>query len=223
MNGRADAIFFTDAAQWRAWLEANHDSATEIWMGLNAKHVSPRGLTWGEAVPEALCFGWIDSKSEGIDADTRRQRWTPRKPGSTWSLTNVAHVERLTAQGRMHPSGIAAFERRRADRTGTYSFEQDITDLDDARWQRLENNPAAAAFWAIATPGYKKAVAHWIVSAKQETTRDKRLAELIEDCAAGRLVKFQRYGTPPAWVARAAAAAAGAQAAGAQAAGRMDS
>ena len=73
----ADAIFFTDAAQWRAWLEANHDSATEIWMGLNAKHVSPRGLTWDEAVPEALCFGWIDSKSEGIDADTRRQRWTP--------------------------------------------------------------------------------------------------------------------------------------------------
>lgn len=201
------AVFFADGAEWRAWLEAHHDSAPEIWMGLHKKHVRPRGLTWEDAVPEALCFGWIDSKSESIDEDHRRQRWTPRKAGSTWSRINIAHVERLTAEGRMHPAGLAAFAKRREDRTGTYSFEQESAELAPHHEQQLRTDPAAAAFWDAATPGYRKTCAHWVASAKQEATRDKRLADLVSDSAAGRLVSFQRYGTPPAWLTRAAEAA----------------
>ncbi len=115
------AVFFRDAGEFRAWLEANHETSTELWMGLTAKHVEPRGLTWAQAVPEALCFGWIDSLSQRIDDDARRQRWTPRKATSNWSAVNVAHVERLQAKGRMHPAGLAAYEARRDDRTAIYS------------------------------------------------------------------------------------------------------
>ena len=92
-------------------------------MGLTKKHVADRGLTWEQAVPEALCFGWIDSVSQRIDDDTRRQRWTPRKPTSIWSSVNIALVEQLTAEGRMQPAGLAAFERRRDERSGVYSHE----------------------------------------------------------------------------------------------------
>lgn len=202
------AVFFTGPEEFRAWLEANHASAPELWMGLRRAHVEDRGLTWADAVPEALCFGWIDSANQPVDADTRRQRWTPRRPGSVWSAVNVAHVERLLAEGRMHPAGIAAFEARRADRTGVYSHENDAVDLDGERLARLRADPAALAFWEAATPGYRRAVTWWIGSAKREDTRERRLTQLIEDSRAGRLVPPQRPGGAPAWLARAARAAA---------------
>ncbi|RTL09239.1 MAG: hypothetical protein EKK62_03285, partial [Acidimicrobiia bacterium] len=110
------AVFFSGPAEFRAWLEANHDTADELWMGLNRRHVEDRGLTWEDAVPEALAYGWIDSKAERIDDDRRRQRWTPRRTGSNWSVINIAIAEDLIAQGRMMPSGLAAFEARREDR-----------------------------------------------------------------------------------------------------------
>ena len=122
------AIFFSGPEEFREWLEANHATAPELWMGLHKRHVADRGLTWDEAVPEALCFGWIDSVAQRIDDDTRRQRWTPRRPGSNWSNINIAHVERLTAEGRMDPAGLAAFERRSAERSGIYSFENAVAD-----------------------------------------------------------------------------------------------
>ncbi|MFV0459839.1 MAG: YdeI/OmpD-associated family protein [Actinomycetales bacterium] len=201
------AVFFSDPAEWRAWLEVHHDRESELWMGLYNKHVPDRGLTWHEAVVEALCFGWIDSRAERIDLDSRRQRWTPRRPNSMWSAVNVASVERLIAEGRMRPAGLAAFERRRADRTGTYSFEQGDVVLASEAESRLRANPAAAAFWDSATPSYRKLCTHWVSSAKREETRENRLGQLIDDCANGRLIKSQRYGITPAWVARAAAAA----------------
>lgn len=201
------ALFFADAAEFGRWLAAHHDTAPELWMGLWKRDSGRGGITWAEAVREALCWGWIDSRAERIDDEARRQRWTPRRKGSTWSAVNVRAVEELTAQGRMQPSGLAAFALRREDRTGTYSFEQPAAVLTPEQEAALAADPAAAAFWAVATPGYRKIVTHWLQDAKQQATRDKRLAELVEDCAAGRLVKFQRYGTPPSWVARAAAAA----------------
>ncbi|MGK9220085.1 YdeI/OmpD-associated family protein [Microbacterium barkeri] len=176
-------------------------------MGLRLAHVPDRGLTWGDAVIEALCFGWIDSVSQRIDDDSRRQRWTPRKRGSTWSRVNIAHVERLLAEGRMHPAGIAAFERRTEARTGTYSHENPEAELTAPLQAIVDASPGAVAFLAEATPGYRKAVRHWIMSAKQETTRERRARQLVEDCEAGRLVPPQRPGATPAWLARAAAAA----------------
>ncbi len=206
------ATFFADAAQFRAWLEAHHDSAPELWMGLHKAHVADRGLTWDEAVPVALCFGWIDSVSQRIDDDSRRQRWTPRRKGSHWSNVNVAHVERLRAQGLMTPAGIAAYEARTPERTGVYSFENP-TQFDEALLARLLAVPAAAAFWEVATASYRRVAIHWVTSAKQEATRERRFVELVADSAAGRLVKPQRYGAEPKWLARAAEAAAAAESA----------
>lgn len=197
------ALFFRDAAEFRAWLVANHDSATELWMGLHNKHVDPRGLTWAAAVEQALCFGWIDSVSQRVDADSRRQRWTPRKPGSNWSAVNIGLVDTLITENRMTPAGLAAFERRRPERQGVYSYEQEHTDALPAEFDaRLRENPTAALWFDAAPAGYRRAVVHWVLTAKRESTRQSRLAELIDDSAHGRLVKFQRYGDEPAWVAR---------------------
>lgn len=200
------AVFFADAAEFRAWLEENHETATELWMGLKRKSVADRGLTWEDAVPEALCFGWIDSVVQRIDDESRRQRWTRRRPGSVWSAVNIALVERLTAEGRMTPAGLAVFEKRKPERSG-YTYGAGLALSDDQR-ARLLADPAAAAFWEIATPSYRKNAENWVASAKREETRESRLQQLIEDCASGQLIKPQRYGDLPKWVERAAAAAA---------------
>lgn len=201
------ALFFRSAVEFRAWLEAHHESATELWMGLHKKHVADRGLTWDEAVPEALCFGWIDSVSQGIDEDSRRQRWTPRKSSSIWSAVNIAHVERLIAEDRMRPAGLAAYERRKPERSGIYAYEAG-QELAESQRARLLADPAAAAFWEVASPSYRKVAENWVVTAKREETREKRLLQLIDDSAHGRLIPSQRYGTQPKWVERAGAAAA---------------
>lgn len=206
------AIFFSGPEEFRAWLEANHDSATELWMGLYKRHVPDRGLTWEQAVPEALCFGWIDSVSQRIDDDARRQRWTPRRPSSNWSAPNVALVERLTAEGRMHPAGIAAFERWRGDPWSVHARENPDRDLPPEAARRLAADAAASAFWDASTPSYRREVIHWVVSAKQEATRERRLVQLIDDSAAGRLVPPMRTGVTPKWLERAAAAARAASA-----------
>jgi uncharacterized protein YdeI (YjbR/CyaY-like superfamily) len=201
------AVFFSGPEEFRAWLDANHESETELWMGLYKKHVPDRGLTWEQAVPEALCYGWIDSVSQRIDDDARRQRWTPRKPSSIWSAVNIALVERLTAEGRMRPAGIAAFERRREDRSAIYSHENPEQDLPPEYASRLAADAAASAFWAAATPTYRRQAVHWILTAKQEATRERRLAQLIDDSAGGRLVPPFRFGDTPRWAERAAEAA----------------
>ena len=201
------AIFFADAAEWRRWLAAHHDTETELWMGFYRKGHPDAGLAWEEAVREALCWGWIDSMAQGIDEHTRRQRWTPRKPGSNWSTTNIAAVQELIAQGRMQPSGLAAYERRREDRSGVYAYENRARELPAHYLAQLAADPAATAFWEEATAGYRKIAVNWVVTAKQEKTRDSRMAQLVADSAAGRLIATQRYGIQPKWVERAAAAA----------------
>lgn len=196
------ATFFDDADDFRAWLEANHDSATELWMGLNKKHVEPRGLTWEQAVREALCFGWIDSMAQRIDEDAVRQRWTPRRPGSNWSTVNINAVEELRKAGLMRAAGLAAYEKRRADRSGVYAYENRERTWPDEYEALLRSNPTASAFWDGATPSYRKTATNWVVTAKQASTRERRMAQLVDDCANLRLIKTQRYGTPPAWVTR---------------------
>ncbi|MGW9178571.1 YdeI/OmpD-associated family protein [Agromyces sp. NPDC055658] len=201
------AVFFSGPDEFRAWLEANHDTETELWMGLYKKHVADRPLTWEQAVPVALCYGWIDSVAQRIDDDATRQRWSPRKPSSIWSKVNIALVEELTAQGLMTEAGLAAYARRREDRTGVYSHENPDQELPPEWAARVEANPAASAFLEAATPTYRRQVTHWVLQAKQQATRERRLAQLIDDSAAGELVPFQRYGETPKWVLRAAEAA----------------
>lgn len=204
------ARFFSGPEEFGAWLRLHHDTATELWMGLHKRHVPDRGLTWAEAVPEALCWGWIDSVSQRIDDDARRQRWTPRRRGSHWSKVNVALVEQLIAEGRMQPSGLAVFEARRRE-PAPYTHEQDGELALPADYAALlAADPAASAFWDVATASYRRICVQWVVSAKQQATRDRRMAQLLADHAAGRMIPSQRYGETPRWVERAAAAAAAA-------------
>jgi len=200
MGGTADrpARFFSGPDAFDAWLADNHDRQSELWIGLFKKHVADKGMTWKQAVPVALCWGWIDSVMHRIDDETVRQRWTPRKPASNWSKVNLAHVELLIAEGRMQPSGLAAYERRRRDDPG-YSYET-LVDLPAHYEARLRADPQAAAFfYGRATATYRRLCASWVLSAKTDATREKRFAELVADSAAGMLIRTQRYGEVPKW------------------------
>ena len=196
------AVFFDDAAQFRAWLERHHQERAELWMGLNGAHVVPRGLTWADAVVEALCFGWIDSVSQRIDAASRRQRWTPRRARSTWSLVNVRHAERLIAEGRMTPAGLAAFAARQPERTGVYSFERPEGELRDDERAELEASSRAKAWWEGAPASYRRVVTAWLDGAQRPATRARRWGQVLEDSASGRLIPSQRYGAEPGWAQR---------------------
>jgi uncharacterized protein YdeI (YjbR/CyaY-like superfamily) len=200
------ARFFADAAEFAAWLAQNHDSASELWMGLNKKHVADRGLTWAEAVPEALCWGWIDSVVQRIDEDAVRQRWTPRRKGSNWSKVNLDLVEQLTAEGRMQPSGLRVHAERKREPAG-YSYESQSEDLPAEYAALMAASAPATAFWEQATASYQRVCVSWVLSAKQKATRERRMSVLIDDHTRGRLIPPQRYGELPKWVARAAAAA----------------
>lgn len=210
VSSQPEVTFFESASEFRDWLAAHHDSASELWMGLRKKHIEPRGLTWEEAVPEALCFGWIDSVVHSMGPDAVRQRWSPRRRGSTWSKVNIALIEQLTAEGRMHPAGLAAYAARSEDKQGIYAYEQaEAGQLPPDDAALLAADARASAFWALAAPSYRKSCIWWVVSAKQETTRTRRMQTLVECCAAYEPIPSQRYGEVPAWVTRARAQLAG--------------
>jgi len=189
-----DVRVFPTAADFRTWLEEHHDTATEQWIGYYRKGVPKTSMTYPQAVEEALCFGWIDGIGRRIDDEVHANRFTPRTKRSTWSAVNVARMGELIAAGRVHPTGLRAFEARTVDNTGIYAYENRPADLPPAYLQRLETDDAACAWWQAQTPSYRRTATWWVVSAKQEATRERRLATLIEDCAAGRMIKPQRYG-----------------------------
>lgn len=196
------ALFFADAAEWGAWLAVHHASEREVWVGLWKKHARHRGLVWEDAVAEALCWGWIDSTAQRLDEDATRQRWTPRRPGGNWSAVNLAIVERLTREGRMQPPGLAAHEARRPENERVYAYENPDLEWPDTYEAVLRSDAGASAFFDLAPASYQHVCRHWVMGARQESTRQRRLAELVADCADGRLIKSQRYGTAPAWVER---------------------
>ena len=158
-------------------------------MGFYKTHTGKRAMTWSESVDQALCFGWIDGRANSIDEDRYMQRFTPRKPGSNWSKINVEKVAKLTDAGLMRPAGLAAFERRTVDRTGVYSFERGNAELPPEFEERLRANAAAAEYFDSRPPWYRRTATHWVVSAKREETRLRRLAQLIEDSANGLDIK----------------------------------
>ena len=182
-------IYFSSPQDFYDWLEANHETADEVYVGFFKQHTGKRAMSWSEAVDQALCFGWIDTRSNSIDEDRYMQRFTPRKPGSNWSRINVEKVAKLTEAGLMRPAGLAAFDKRTEDRTGVYSFEREDAELPEEFEERLRANPAAADYFDSRPPWYRRTATHWIVSAKREETRLRRLAQLIEDSAKGLDVK----------------------------------
>lgn len=177
---------FASAAEFRAWLEKNHATATELQVGFYKKDSGRGGLTHPQSVDEALCFGWIDGLVRKIDADTYTHRFTPRQPGSTWSNVNVRHVARLTAAGKMRAAGLAAFAARTAAKTGIYAFEKRPPKLPPACEKKFRAHQQAWAFFTAQAPWYRRLAIHKIVSPKQPATRARWLARLIAGSAAGR-------------------------------------
>jgi uncharacterized protein YdeI (YjbR/CyaY-like superfamily) len=180
--------FFATPSEFRAWLEKHHDTTQELWVGFYKTNSGKPSITWPEAVDEMLCFGWIDGVRKGIDDVSYTIRVTPRKPRSTWSAVNIKRVKELTTQGFMRPAGLKAFEQRAEERSEIYAYERENTRLDDAFEQQFRANTKAWDFFQTQPAWYRKTASWWVVSAKREETRRKRLATLIEDSEHGRTI-----------------------------------
>jgi uncharacterized protein YdeI (YjbR/CyaY-like superfamily) len=190
VEGPGDAIYFTSPDELRDWFAANHETATELWLGSYKKATGKPTVTWSEAVDEALCVGWIDSVRYSIDAERSAQRFTPRRKGSNWSAINIAKIKALTDAGRMKPAGIAAFAARTEERSAVYSYERRHEAAFEAEQEaRFRRNETAWAWFQGRGASYRTTATFWVVSAKRPETREKRLDTLIEDSAAGRTVK----------------------------------
>ena len=184
-----DVLFFETPAAFRAWLEQHHATSQELWVGYYKKGSGKPSLTWPESVDEALCFGWIDGVRKTIDDTSYKIRFTPRKPRSTWSAVNLKRVAELIEQGRMHPAGLAAFERRLEQRTGIYAYEQrQNAQLTPELEAFFRANEQAWSFFQAQPAGYRKTSTWWVVSAKRDETRRKRLAALIVASDQGRRI-----------------------------------
>ena len=181
-----DPVYFKTAAHLRRWLDRNHDKVRELWVGMYRKASGKGGITYREALDEALCFGWIDGVRKRFDAESFVQRFSPRTTNSYWSVVNTRRALELKAAGRMHRAGLAAFDRRDKAKTERHSFEREGARLDPASERRFRANPAAWAFFEAQAPSYRRVITHWVTSAKKEQTKERRLAALIEDSAAGR-------------------------------------
>lgn len=189
MKSPLTPTFFATPADFRAWLEAHHAESQELWVGYYKKGSGRPSLTWPESVDEALCFGWIDGIRKSIDGVSYAIRFTPRKTSSTWSAINIKRVEELTALGLMRPAGQAAFEKRAEEKSGIYAYEQrQVAELSQAQAAQFRANPTAWEFFQSQAPSYRKTAVWWVVSAKKEETRQKRLAALIADSAQGRTI-----------------------------------
>ena len=177
--------FFASAGELRGWLEEHHAGERELWIGFHRKDSGKGGITYPEALDEALCFGWIDGVRKSIDAASYTIRFTPGKPRSSWSEVNVRRARELTALGRMRPAGTRAFEERDEEKTKQYSYEARSRDLDPALAERFRANAGAWAFFESQPPYYRRVAQWYVMSAKREETRLKRLAELIDRSAQG--------------------------------------
>lgn len=185
-----EPTYFSTPADFRAWLEANHETETELLVGFHKIATDVRSITWPESVDEALCFGWIDGVRRTIDDRRYTIRFTPRRQGSNWSTVNVKKVALLTRQGRMQPAGLRAYEARGESKTGVYSFEQPTDPrLTPEQERRFREDTEAWTYFTSSPPSYRRAATWWVISAKQEATRDRRLGQLIEDSRAGRRIK----------------------------------
>ena len=178
--------YFRSPAELRKWFRANHATAMELWVGFYRKDSGRPGITWPEAVDEALCVGWIDGIRKRVDAHSYTNRFTPRRKGSVWSSVNIARVKALTDEKRMRPAGLKAFAARLENKSGIYAYEQRRDRLEEPYASLLKKNKAAAAFFESQPPYYRKQIGWWIVSAKKEETRMDRLKKLIDSAASGK-------------------------------------
>jgi uncharacterized protein YdeI (YjbR/CyaY-like superfamily) len=179
---RLAPVFFPKPSELRSWFEKNHDTAPEIWVGFHKKSSGRSSISWPEAVDEALCFGWIDSVRRSVNDTSYANRFSRRKARSTWSTVNIKRAKELISIGRMQPAGLKAFEQRTDERSSIYSYEQrQSAKLSRSFEKQFRASKKAWEFFRAQAPWYQRVAAFWVLSAKKEETRLKRLAKLIND------------------------------------------
>ena len=192
-GGSADhPKFFATPAQLRAWLAKHHASRVELWVGFHKKSTGRPSITWKELVDQLLCFGWIDGVRKSLDEHSYVQRVTPRRRGSIWSAINVKRAAELVEAGLMEATGLAAYEGRDPEKTNRYSSEQRSVALGPEHEAVFKRNRKAWAFFTAQPPGYRKIATWYVVSAKREETKQRRLETLIRDSANGQRIGLLR-------------------------------
>ncbi|HVI47481.1 MAG TPA: YdeI/OmpD-associated family protein [Chitinophaga sp.] len=187
-------VFFETAAAFRQWLDKNHHKAADLLVGFYKTGSGKKSMTWSESVDQAICYGWIDGVRKSIDDESYFIRFCPRKPKSIWSAINIKKVEDLIKAGLMTPAGTAAFSKREESRSAIYTYERkEEIRFSEEYAARFNANKKAWKYFESAAPSYIKQATHWVMSAKQEATREKRLQELISDSEAGRRLKQYRW------------------------------
>jgi len=181
--------YFATQQDFRNWLEKNHDKEAELLVGFYKVNSGKPSITWPQSVDQALCFGWIDGIRKSVDEESYCIRFTPRKPASTWSAINIRKVEEMIKLGIMLPAGLAAFDKRNELKSAIYSYENKPEKLDNDYEIRLKSNLKAWVFFQSQPPSYRRTAIYWVMSARQEPTRQKRLNKLIADSEAGLKIK----------------------------------
>lgn len=177
--------FFTSPEKFRQWLEKNHDRASELLVGFHKKDSGKKSITYPQALDEALCFGWIDGVRKRLDETSYTIRFTPRKPRSIWSNVNVRHVERLQKEGRMAEPGLKAYALRDPKRTGIYAFENRPKEFSPEFEKKFRADKRAWEFFQSEPSSIRKTCIFWVMSAKKEETRVRRLDQLMARAAQG--------------------------------------
>lgn len=178
--------FFPTQEDFREWLEENHEKETELIVGFYNVKSGKTSMTWSEAVDQALCFGWIDGVRRKVDEESYSNRFTPRRANSNWSAVNIEKVRVLTEKGLMMPAGIAAFAKRKEEKSAIYAYENELKKLSDEFEKQFKSNESAWNFFEKQANWYKKQMINWVMTAKQEKTRESRLAKLIIESESGR-------------------------------------
>ncbi len=178
-------VFFSTQADFRKWLAEHHDKKTELLVGYYKVKSKKPSMTWPQSVDEAICFGWIDGVRRAIDEESYCVRFTPRRTDSIWSAVNIKKVEELTKKGLMRPPGIRSFEKRKESKSKVYSYENKPQELSEAFKTLFMKNKKAWTFFSTQAPWYRRAINFWIMSAKQEKTRIRRLEKAIRASEAG--------------------------------------
>ena len=187
-------LFFATQDEFRQWLETNHDKESALIVGFYKVNSGKPSMTWSESVDQALCFGWIDGVKHSLDQDSYQIRFTPRKKNSIWSAVNIKKVEGLIEKGLMRNAGLVSFNHRTEDKSKIYSFENEEVKFSPELEAIFKSNKAAWDYFQSLAPTYRKPSSNWVMSAKQESTRLKRLHELIADSEKGtNKWKYNKY------------------------------
>ncbi len=180
--------FFPTQEDFRKWLEENHEKETELVVGFYNVKSGKGGITWSEAVDQAICFGWIDGVRRNVDEESYSNRFTPRLPTSNWSAVNIEKVRVLIAKGLMMPAGIAAYEKRILEKSAIYAYENELKQFSEEFEKQFKAKEMAWEFFEIQANWYKKQMINWVMTAKQEATRERRLEKLVEESEKGNRV-----------------------------------